>query len=287
MFHDRNLKWAAAGLAAVLWATGACTQVRAETATTSAGAQCNCASPYRECKNADTPQAKALFAAVSRNDEAAFLAALAQVKRPGDYAIDGVPLLHVLLMPPRSLRSGHVYWDMAPEESTRLREAHEGGLPARARMLNALLAAQPPLDDIAYESRRPPLHLALLYGTPGMMEALLAAGANPDQRGDANDTPLEFLLNRDYEYAVRMTYLPRLVDRERMTRMVVALFGAGASRPYAALDAAARATPSNAAAGEPGNQRPSADFLSWLPLVELTEGADALRAMAAAGSRPA
>ena len=116
---------------------------------------------------------------------------------------------------------------------------------------------------------------------------MLAAGANPDQRGDANDTPLEFLLNRDFEYAVRMTYLPRLVDGHPMTRMVVALFGAGASRPYAALDAAAKAASSNAAAGEPGKERPSADFLSWLPLVELTEGADALRALAASGSRPA
>ena len=39
------------------------------------------------------------------------------------------------------------------------------------------------------------------------------AGARPDQRGDENKTPLEFLLNRDFEFAVRMTYLPRLVDR--------------------------------------------------------------------------
>ena len=169
MFYDRNLKWAAAGLAAMLWATGACTQARAESATASPAAECHCASPYREYKNADTPQAEALFAAVSRNDEAAFLAALAQVQRPGDYAIDGVPLVHAVLMPPRSLRSGHVYWDMAPEEAARLRQAHEAGLPVRTRMLTALLATQPALDDITYESRRPPLHLALLYGTPGMM----------------------------------------------------------------------------------------------------------------------
>ena len=48
------------------------------------------------------------------------------------------------------------------------------------------------------------------------------AGARPDQRGDENKTPLEFLLNRDFEFAVRMTYLPRLVDRAQTTRMVLA-----------------------------------------------------------------
>ncbi len=298
MFQDRNLKWAATCLAAAIWATGvgsvAAAAAPAATAPSvtpptaaAAAADCNCASPYREYKNADTPQTEALFAAVSRNDEAAFLAALAQVERPGDYALKGVPLLHALLMPPRGLRSQYVYWDLTPEDSARLRQAHEAGLPARARMLAALLATKPALDDITYESRRPPLHLALLYGTPETMEALLAAGANPDQRGDANDTPLEFLLNRDFEYAVRMTYLPRLVDRKPMTRMVVALFGAGASRPYAALDAADKAAASSAMTDGQGRVRPAADFLCWLPLVELTEGAEALRALAASGSRPA
>lgn len=302
MFHDRNLKWAATGLAAAIWATGVCSVAHAENAAVSpaaaaaatpaateaaaAAADCNCASPYREYKNADTPQTQALFAAVARNDEAAFLAALAQVERPGDYARDGVPLLHALLMPPRDLRSQYVYWDMTPEDAARLRQAHEAGLPARARMLAALLATKPALNDITYESRRPPLHLALLYGTPEIMAALLAAGANPDQRGDQNNTPLEFLLHRDFEFAVRQTYLPRFVDRKNLTRMVVALFSAGASRPYAALDAADKSATSALKDGQ-GNVRPAADFLSWLPLVELTEGAEALRALAATGSRPA
>ncbi|WP_313700264.1 ankyrin repeat domain-containing protein [Achromobacter sp.] len=345
MFHDRNLKWAATGLAAAIWATGGCSVALAETAAVSpaaaaaaaeaaaaaataaateaaaaapvsaasprpapvpaasstpapaaaapavtppapAAADCNCASPYREYKNADTPQTEALFAAVSRNDEAAFLAALAQVERPGDYARDGVPLLHALLMPPPGLRSQYVYWDMTPADAARLRQTHEAGLPARARMLAALLATKPALNDITYESRRPPLHLALLYGTPEIMETLLAAGANPDQRGDQNNTPLEFLLHRDFEFAVRQTYLPRLVDRKNLTRMVVSLFGAGAGRPYAALDAADKTSTSPFKDGQ-GKARPAADFLSWLPLVELTEGADALRALAATGSRPA
>lgn len=290
MFHDRNLKWAATGLAAAIWASGVGSVAHAENAAVSpaaaAAADCNCASPYREYKKADTPQTEALFAAVSRNDEAAFLAALAQVARPGDYALDGVPLLHAVLMPARSLRSQYVYWDMTPEDAARLRKAHEANLPVRARMLAALLATKPGLNDITYDSRRPPLHLALLYGTPEIMETLLAAGANPDQRGDANDTPLEFLLNRDFEFAVRMTYLPRLVDRKNLTRMVVALFGAGASRPYAALDAADKTATSVFKDGQ-GKGRPAADFLSWLPLVELTEGGQALRALAATGSQPA
>lgn len=301
MFHDRNLKWAATGLAAAIWATGVGSVAYAENAGASpaapaatapsvtppsaAAADCNCTSPYREYKSADTPETEALFAAVGRNDEAAFLAALAQVGRPGDYARDGVPLLHALLMPPRDLRSQYVYWDMTPDDAARLRQAHEAGLPARARMLAALLATKPDLNDITYESRRPPLHLALLYGTPAIMEALLAAGANPDQRGDQNNSPLEFLLHRDFEFAVRQTYLPRLVDRKSLTRMVVALFGAGASRPYAALDADTAA--SSVLKDGQGKTRPAADFLAWLPLVELTEGAEALRALAATGSRPA
>ncbi|WP_312428609.1 ankyrin repeat domain-containing protein [Achromobacter sp.] len=289
MFHDRNLKWAAAGLAAAIWATGVGAVAHAENAAISpaaAAADCNCASPYREYKDADTPQTQALFAAAGRNDEAAFLAALAQVDRPGGYARDGVPLLHVLLMPPRDLRSRYVYWDMTPEDAGRLRQVHEDGLPARARMLAALLATKPALNDITYDSRRPPLHLALLYGTPEIVETLLAAGANPDQRGDQNNTPLEFLLHRDFEFAVRQTYLPRLVDRKNLTRMVVSLFGAGASRPYATLDAADKTGASPFRDGQ-GRARPAADFLSWLPLVELTEGAEALRALAATGSRPA
>ncbi|WP_313068062.1 ankyrin repeat domain-containing protein, partial [Achromobacter animicus] len=301
MFHDRNLKWAATGLAAAIWATGVGSVAYAENAAASpaapaatapsvtppsaAAADCNCTSPYREYKSADTPETEALFAAVGGNDEAAFLAALAQVERPGDYARDGVPLLHALLMPPRDLRSQYVYWDMTPDDAARLRQAHEAGLPARARMLAALLATKPDLNDITYESRRPPLHLALLYGTPAIMEALLAAGANPDQRGDQNNSPLEFLLHRDFEFAVRQTYLPRLVDRKSLTRMVVALFGAGASRPYAALDADTAA--SSVLKDGQGKTRPAADFLAWLPLVELTEGAEALRALAATGSRPA
>ena len=49
-----------------------------------------------------TPEARALFEAARANDEAAFTAALAGVPHPGDYADDGRPLLHVLLMPPRA-----------------------------------------------------------------------------------------------------------------------------------------------------------------------------------------
>jgi ankyrin repeat protein len=136
-------------------------------------------------------------------------------------------------------------------------------------MLAALLATKPALDDVTYESRRPPLHLALLYGTPEIMDSLLAAGAKPNQRGDENRTPLDFLLNRDFEFAVRMTYLPRMVDRASMTQMVLALFKAGAAKPFADF--------------EPD----VADYLAWGPMVELTEGAAPLKALAATGSKPA
>lgn len=288
MLRNGKTGWMAAGLAAAALAMGALPPARAELAVpTSPPQDCQCVSPYREYKNADTPQAQALFAAVSRSDEAAFAAALAGVDRPGDYAVDGVPLLHALLMPPRGLRSDKVYWEMAPQDAARLRDAYRAVLPARARMLDALLATRPALDDVTYESRRPPLHLAILYGTPDIMDALLAAGASPDQRGDEGRTPLEFLLDRDFEFAVRMTYLPRLVDRAAMTRMVLALFKAGASRPWARLDRPAAGAKHGPFVDADGKPRPAADFLAWLPMVEMTEGAEPLRALAAAGSKPA
>lgn len=288
MLHNRNTGWMAAGLAAAAFAIGAFGPARADSqGPQPAPPDCNCAWPYREYKNADTPQTQALFAAVSRSDEAAFAAALASVDRPGDYAIDGVPLLHALLMPPRGLRSDKVYWDMASQEAARIGENYRNLLPARTRMLAALLATRPPLDDVTYESRHPSLHLAILYGTPEIVDALLAAGASPDQRGDENRSPLEFLLDRDFEFAVRMTYMPRLVDRADMTRIVLALFKAGAGRPYARLDQPAQSAQPGSPADASGKQRPSADFLAWLPIVEMTEGAEPLRALVATGSKPA
>ena len=192
---------------------------------------CDCQSPYRDYPKAETPEARALFEAARANDEAAFTAALAGVPHPGDYADDGRPLLHVLLMPPRGLRSKHVYWDMPKDEAARLRDEHRAALPARTRMLAALLATKPALNDATYQSRRTALQLALLYGSPQIVDMLLAAGADPNQAGDEGRKPLEFLLDRDFEFAVRMTYLPRLVDRPDMARMVQALLKAGAQRP--------------------------------------------------------
>ncbi|MBB1595658.1 permease [Achromobacter sp. UMC46] len=77
------------------------------------------------------------------------------------------------------------------------------------------------------------------------------------------------MLNRDFEFAVRMTYLPRLVDRASMTRMVLALFKAGAAKPYMGFEPSV------------------ADYLAWGPMVEMTEGAAPLRALAATGTQPA
>ncbi|MFG0227644.1 ankyrin repeat domain-containing protein [Achromobacter sp. 413638] len=247
---------------------------------------CDCQSPYRDYPKAETPEVRALFEAARANDEAAFTAALARVPHPGDYADDGRPLLHVLLMPPRGLRSKHVYWDMPKDEAARLRDEHRAALPARTRMLAALLATKPALNDATYQSRRTALQLALLYGSPQIVDMLLAAGADPNQAGDEGRKPLEFLLDRDFEFAVRMTYLPRLVDRPDMARMVQALLKAGAQRPFQGLDDAkpGGASALTDAAGEP---RRMADFLSWNPLVELTEGGDVLRAFAATGTRPA
>jgi len=134
---------------------------------------CDCESLYREYKTADTPQTQALFAAVRASDADAFLAALPAVDHPGDYALEGIPLLHALLMPPRALRAKDVYWSITPDDAANIRKAYQAILPARTRMLAALLATKPALDDVTYESRRPPLHLALLYGTPEIMDSCL------------------------------------------------------------------------------------------------------------------
>lgn len=250
--------------------------------------QCACESIFREYKAADTPQTIALFTAVETSDEAAFSAALAQVDHPGDYALKGMPLLHALLMPPHDLRSKEqTYWDMAPEEAARLRQGWQALLPARTRMLAALLATHPALDDMTYESRRPSLHLTMLYGTPQIMDMLLAAGAKPDQRNDDYRKPLEFLLSRDFEFAVRMTYLPRLVDRATMTRMVLALFRAGATRPYLSIDEHPNAEMLSLLKDKEGRVRPAADFLAWMRFVEMTEGSEPLQALAATGTKPA
>lgn len=249
-------------------------------------ADCDCASPYRDYRAADTSDTRALFRAVADGDEAAFSAALGKVERPGDYALDGVPLLHALLIP-AGKRGKHVYWDMPAQEAARLRQAYRDALPARTRMLQALLATKPALDDITYESSRPSLQLALLYGSPEMMDMLLAAGARPDQRGDENKAPLEFLLNRDFEFAVRMTYLPRLPDRQETTRMVLALLKAGAARPFAYIDEHADDATRRAFKDADGQPRKAADYLAWGPLVELTEGAEVVQALAATGTRPA
>ena len=91
------------------------------------------------------------------------------------------------------------------DEAARLRDEHRAALPARTRMLAALLATKPALNDATYQSRRTALQLALLYGSPQIVDMLLAAGADPNQAGDEGRKPLEFLLDRDFEFAVRMT----------------------------------------------------------------------------------
>ena len=184
-----------------------------------------------------------MFEAARANDEAAFTAALAGVPHPGDYADDGRPLLHVLLMPPRGLRSS---MSIGTCRRTKQRACATSTAPRcrRARACWRRCWPPPALNDATYQSRRTALQLALLYGSPQIVDMLLAAGADPNQAGDEGRKPLEFLLDRDFEFAVRMTYLPRLVDRPDMARMVQALLKAarsGPSRGWTTPSRAARA----------------------------------------------
>ncbi len=223
-----------------------------------------------------TSDVLALWAAVAAGQEAEFMRLLPRVSKVSDYAVDGQPLLAAILWPPQP-NPRRTYWEMSPEETERLVAAHRERLPLRTRMLAAAIKAGASVSDVSDGAARPPLHLAMVFGTPEIVKMLLAAGAQADQRDwrDAQ-TPLEFMLKQ--EFFVRMSSQPPLVSRAQRSEMVLALLAAGAQRPFK----------NNEAAGaREGLTRPLADYLAWVPMVTLTQGGEVLSALAKTGTSPA
>ncbi len=251
-------------------------------------ADCGCVSPYREYTREPTPEVIALFKAARNADEAAFTRALAAVSEPQEYAVDGEPLLAALLRPVDGLVATQpserrkVWWDYTPAEARAIRERHRATLPAKTRMLALAIQRGASVKDMSYQMRQPPLHLAALFGTPEMVDQLLAAGADANQREwDRNLNPVEFML--DHEFYTRMTYLPELVDAEDRGRMLLALFKAGAERPFKRVDE--RLAQEARAQGE-APQRPAADDLAWPMIAQTTRGAEVMEALARTGTAP-
>ncbi len=95
-----------------------------------------------------------------------------------------------------------------------------------------------------------PLHLAALQDRPGMIDALLAAGANPDDRDELGRTPMDLALHsgkrKAYERLAANGCMPNpellalvgSIERsERIARLHSALFGGNVRVVEAELDA--------------------------------------------------
>ncbi|MFZ2269549.1 MAG: ankyrin repeat domain-containing protein [Azonexus sp.] len=248
-----------------------------------AAESCECTFPWREYTRQATPEVEALFAAAANVDEAAFSRLIATIPELSEYAVDGQPLLAVLLSPARNLPvepGKRQTWDrFSPEQAATLRAAHAATLPAKLRMLALALQHGASVKDISFQSQRPPLHLVVAFGSPEIVRLLLQHGADVNAV-DAREsqTAIEFAL--DNEFFIRMTYLPVLVDPVARTEMLMALLAAGAGRPFAKVDKIVEREE-----GKPA-ERPAANYLLWPALAALTRGSEIMEAFANTGTRP-
>jgi ankyrin repeat protein len=243
---------------------------------------CQCPQP-KDYSREPTQQVIELFAAARAGDEATFNRLIDGIDALAEYAVEGQTLVAALLWPTHELidatrERGKAL--MSAEDVARVREQHARTLPAKTRMLKRALERGASAVDSSYLAPHPPLHLAMVFGTPEFVQLLLDAGVNPDQPGDENKTPIEFALGDSH--FVRMMTLPQLVERAQLTKMLLQLVRAGAQRPYARADAYAAEQPD-----EPKLDRPVADYLLWPALAELTTGTEVLDAFVRLGTSPA
>ena len=270
-----------------------------QAAASQATADCSvCPVHYRKESLNPTPDVIAIFKAADTLDEAVFGALLAKTPGIDRYLVDDHTLLSRLLWPASVAAAPdtgqrEVYWEMTDEKRTRLRAEHRATLPARTRMLALALQNGVNPNDLTYHSRLAGLHMAMLFGTPEMVDILLRAGANPNLKAGtfAEAPPIAHTL--DSEYEVRLTRLPDLVSRQERTDMIMALLKAGAKLPYAERDEGLqkdRASQAGPAKEKNGKVLVStavaADALLWEPLVEMTEGQAVLDAFVSLGTRP-
>lgn len=243
-------------------------------------ADCHCPEPKIYSRE-PTAQVVALFTAARVGDETSFDRLVNEIAALDEYAIEGKPLISYLLWPsPDFITAQRDLEPRTSEDLARIREQHASTLPAKTRMLKRALEHGASAVDASMEAPLPPLHLALVFGTPEMVKLLLAAGADPNQRGGTdNQTPIEFALG-DGMFQ-RMSALPRLVDREQLSQMLLQLLQAGATRPFAIADEYL------AEQSDGTIDRPAADYLLWPALAELTSGSEILEAFTRTGTSPA
>ncbi|MCE3604356.1 ankyrin repeat domain-containing protein [Massilia sp. P8910] len=238
-------------------------------------ADCHCQPIGRTYTATPTPDVIALWAAARAGDEAAFLSVLPRIARLADYAVDNRPILQALLWS-AAAQVGADDAEKTPQAIAQRLAAHRARMPAITRMIAAAIAHGASVTDATSESPRPPLHLAMVFGTPDIVRMLLEAGA-PVEGLDRREgsTALEFVLKQ--EYFMRTTSKTPLVSRTERSAMLLHLFKAGALRPYRRQDAQAK---------KEGIDRPMADYVAWNSFLAVTEGAEVVRALIKTGTRP-
>lgn len=211
-----------------------CLQPGAQAAppTSTAPSDCGCQSLYDETHEAATPLQQALFAAAHQADADAFLRLLPVSGDISDVTMAGEPLVSAIIRPAPQLKTTDENWGWTRSpERERLFDAHRATHAARQRMLNAALAQGARPNLITYQHRIPALQLAIAFGSPDMVDALLLHGADPRQANqDRSLTPLEFLL--DHEFFLRMRGLPELLTRGERARIAASLVKAGSPEPH-------------------------------------------------------
>jgi len=230
------------------------------------------------------PATNALFEAARKLDESTFAALLKSTPQPGRLIVGKQTLLSVLLHPAPApvttdRRQGMGNCDRSEARCAAAAAAHRASVPKRTRML--ALALQSGADANAFALYdHPPLHIAMLYGTPDIVALLLKAGARPDQYDNiSRQDAISYAL--DHTQLIANSRMPALVSARERTTMLTLLLQAGAKRPYAWIDANLKQQKVVVAPS-----RPMADGMLWPALVEMTEGSVILDAMAALGTQP-
>lgn len=225
-------------------------------------ASCGCKTPYRVYSDTPTPEAQALFKAAEEGDETAFMALLPSVGDVSRFAVNDRPLLATLIVPPQSfwssLRDPDDDLDMRERRQDRAIQAHRAQWPARERMLEAALKAGASPTDMSYRSDDPALNEAIVYGSPRMVELLLAHGARPDVAGW-----------RDHRTAMGTLMAVNEVLRGRLTREVNT-----------------RGERARMARALTEHQAPLPEDWSWPDAVALIEGDTLIRYLLDQGHRP-
>lgn len=258
--------------------------------------ECGCQGGHRTPDEALSGDVLPLLQAAQTLDEEAFIQLLTSTPDVARLKVGDRTLLAALVSP-ASANDGAsgssarlAYWEMDAAKQAALREAHRATLPVRMRMLAAALKQGLNPGDTSNTEQLPPLHLALLFGSPAMVDLLLASGADPNQAAGTTRkrAPIEFMF--DSEYTFRLSGLPDLVSRSERSAMLLSLIKAGAKRPFAAADGVLSKPLDQRTLAEntsgPVRTGRAADYLLWPPLVEMTEGSAVLTAFLGLGTHP-